>query len=111
MIVREKDFVPRHPAWVTNPDVPADLKQAMIQEGFGEAYSWTQCETLDDDCTHCGEKLTLPFVFWAGATKNLCLHPRCASMLGSGLIRDNAELRDGKDKANAWLGEFKAHDI
>lgn len=39
-------------------------------------------------CFLCGSRLTVPMVFWNGATKNIGLHPECAQIVGSQILLD-----------------------
>lgn len=41
-----------------------------------------------DPCFRCGEPLTLPYVMWAGVTKQIALHPGCAQLLSANLLAD-----------------------
>jgi hypothetical protein len=106
-VVRQEDFEPKHPEWVTDPTVSAKHKHELLKAGFGEAWTWTQYSEMDDDCFLCGNKLTTPFVFWRGMTKTLCLHPQCAGHLGGALTRDWMETRDGKVRADKWWRRTK----
>lgn len=57
---------------------------------------------LSDNCFHCGEQLTIPFVYWHRGTESICLHFDCAGRLGGGMFRDFLESRDGKALADDW---------
>ena len=109
-IVRDEDFEAQHPQWVTDRTIDEIEKRKLIEAGMGRAWTWTQHQELDDECLRCGEKLTTPFVFWAGRTKNICLHPECAGALGAALIRDFSELKYGKEMADkTWKAWKKRH--
>ena len=111
MIVTDKDFKLEHPKWVTDPSVSAEDKQELMKAGYGEAWSWTEFEEMEDDCVLCGKKLSVPFVFWRGMTKNLHLHLECAGLLGGALMRDAIESKSGKQAADKWWKEKKAQLI
>jgi hypothetical protein len=50
-------------------------------------------------CTLCGEALTLPYIFWFGATP-VAYHLRCLEHLLPSLQRDINEFYLGRQKAN-----------
>jgi hypothetical protein len=108
MIVTDNDFNPEPPDWVTDPNVSAQDKQELLDAGYGEAWTWTHHEEMDDDCLLCGQKLSVPFVFWRGMTKTLHLHQDCAGRLGGALMRDCLDNRNGKDAADKWWKQLKA---
>ena len=102
-IVRDEDFDGEYPKWYTDPNISEeDKKLAMEIAGAPERTTWTHHVNFDDDCLLCGEKLSVPFVFWSGCGKDICLHPRCAALLGGALMRDFLETRDGKEAADHW---------
>ena len=51
------------------------------------------------NCFICGERLTVPFVFWAGCSR-IGLHSGCAFHLANGLLRDVNEMTIGKPEAD-----------
>jgi len=63
---------------------------------------------IDHKCFFCQEKITFPFIYWhgryskkLGKCKTLTLHPSCAHMLSSALVRDCVELITGDgERAN-----------
>ena len=64
-----------------------------------------------DDCFHCGEKITTPYLYWQGAPKGVSLHQNCALKVALGLIQDAHERTKGKPPeserdAALWLDLF-----
>jgi hypothetical protein len=68
----------------------------------GESWSTSEILDCDDLCFFCGKPLSVPFAYWSGAGKSLCLHLECAGRLGGGLFRDFIEAKDGKAAADDW---------
>lgn len=74
-----------------------------------EGPNWAHDADFDDNCFHCGKKLSVPFVYWLGHDhKSLCLHPHCAAKLGGALLRDFHEMAFGKARADGWHTKLKA---
>lgn len=63
--------------------------------GFAESLSGVEMVDLEDDCFVCGQKLTLPFVYWDGSLRGLSFHGNCAARLAGGLARDAQEILSG----------------
>jgi hypothetical protein len=80
----------------------SNVRSGSFQNIDDEGWSWTQVFAFDDVCLMCGEKLTVPFVFWHGVGKELSLHPKCAALLGGALMRDYLEMIQGKTEADEW---------
>src|SRR5258708_7625801 len=57
-------------------------------------------------CFLCGEKLTIPFVFWAGSVE-IGLHIECAAHFSAALKRDVIEHRCGRERAQRWYAHAK----
>jgi hypothetical protein len=108
MIVRSEDFIPRTHPVLLEPDLPVEIKIFLKQGGMAEPMNRMECCDVDDDCFHCGEKLTTPYLYWQGAPKSVSLHQKCALKVALGLIQDAHELTKDKPSeserdAAAWL--------
>ena len=111
MIVRSEDFELRPPKWTEDSSVADDLKSQLAEHGLAEPMNEVECMNIVDECFHCGQKLSTPYVYWQGALQSLSLHPKCATDLALGLIQDSYELDTCKPAgteraAVAWLGDY-----
>ena len=109
MIVRSEDFQLRPPKWTEDSSVSDDLKSKLAEHGLAEPMNEVECVDIVDECFHCGQKLSTPYVYWQGALHSLSLHPKCATDLALGLIQDSCEIATGsptKSERDAveWLG-------
>src|SRR5690349_209767 len=57
-----------------------------------EATRFMQPE-IDKGCFLCGGAVTVPFIYWAGRTSWIVLHPDCAANLTLALSRDLHEIK------------------
>lgn len=65
----------------------------------------------EDLCFHCGKQLeSLPVIMWKGSSVQIWLHVDCAKSLGAGILRDYAEFKFGKEKADDIHRNFKANN-
>jgi len=92
-VVRRKDFYDEVPDWIHSTPLPEEKKQRLIQEAQEIGEPWTNFVCFDDSCFACGGKLTVPFVFWTGHGKQICLHGECARALGLALVEDGNKAR------------------
>jgi hypothetical protein len=107
-VIRDRDFEAKRPAWFSEPDFPADLKEELIEKGFAEPVNKMECREVHDDCMYCGEKLTTPYVYWNCAEGAISLHAKCAAKLAIGLAQDAQEViggtrGNGKSDGVFWL--------
>ena len=109
-VVRHEDFHPERlepPDWLEDPEVCEMKKQEWISRAEAKATSWPSWHEMDDDCFACGEKLSIPFIYWAGAGKQICLHCKCAGELGAALMRDHLETIQDKESADNWYSKHR----
>jgi hypothetical protein len=67
-------------------------------------------ERFPDDCFFCGEKLAIPFIFWAGK-QSIGIHVECAAHFSVALKRDVVEHKLGRDRAQQWYVSAKAEAV
>lgn len=95
-LIREQDFIPKHPDWMSDPAMPEAEKSKLAAMGFAEPLSRVECNEIHDDCFKCGEKLTTPYVYWQLSETSVSLHPHCAARLALGLAQDARDALEGK---------------
>ena len=66
---------------------------------------------LPTSCFLCGDKLTIPFIFWSGQGCDIGLHVKCAAKLSVALQRDVMEHLGGRDAAQRWYAQAKPKAI
>jgi hypothetical protein len=93
-VIRQQDFDCLPLAWAGDPTVSArDKKILKEMMQLAEYSSPSDAMLIDDDCFVCGEKLTLPYVYWHGSGgdnkgKSISLHHQCARHLAKGITQD-----------------------
>lgn len=102
MIVTNKDFELEEPKWVNDPNLEDDVKEQLLEMGFGQPACFMHEMPIPSVCIFCGGKLTIPCVMWNcshpdGEDKlhGVWLHIECAREFGVKLIAD----ADRHDKA------------
>jgi hypothetical protein len=108
MIVRADDFIPRTHPLLLDPEAPEEFKRHFQETGMAPTLNKVECLEIVDDCFHCGEKLTTPYVYWQGDPGSISLHQKCALKLILGLTQDAYELANfsaiaSKREAIQWL--------
>lgn len=109
-LIREQDFNPKHPDWMSDPAMPEAEKSKLLAMGLTEPLSRVECNEIHDDCHACGQKLTTPYVYWQLHDTVMSLHPNCAAKLALGLAQDAQDALEGErgDAVNAadWLVNY-----
>jgi hypothetical protein len=111
MIVRPEDFIPCTSPILLDPDIPEEMKLHFKNAGMAESTLGTDCLEIVDDCFHCGEKLTTPYIYWQGAPESISLHQKCALKMILGLTQDAYMIAKGLTPASdkdavRWLSEL-----
>jgi hypothetical protein len=111
MLVRSEDFeVHTHPV-LLEPGLPDEMKQHFREMGMAPSLNRVEMLEIVDECFHCGEKLTTPYVYWQGDPKGLSVHTQCAMKMALGLLQDVYESSKGQRAeserdAAKWLDLF-----
>ncbi|MBX7208661.1 MAG: hypothetical protein K1X78_10135 [Verrucomicrobiaceae bacterium] len=109
-LIREQDFIPKHPDWMTDPDLTDAEKSKLAAMGFAEPLSRVECNEIHDDCFKCGEKLGTPYIYWQFMEMGISLHPHCAAKLALGLAQDARDALEEKRgeavDAAVWLTTY-----
>ncbi len=68
----------------------------ITEKNFENTYDFEVIEGFDaiDKCFYCGDKLTVPFVCWAGSDATMIsMHPSCAYRMGRALEKDFLKIK------------------
>ena len=111
MLIRAEDFEAHAHPVLSEPELPDEMKLHFKELGLAATRNNVECLEIVDECFHCGEKLTTPYIYWQGDPRSISLHPKCAMKLALGLVQDTHEAANGKRaeserQAAIWLELF-----
>lgn len=97
-VVKPEDFEIKRHGWAVNATTEeiAEAKK-LFGEEVADPYPLSDAYDLHDDCFYCGQRITIPCVYWhgdyhKGRASTACFHAECVEGFAKAITRDAVEI-------------------